>query len=290
MGVKIDKYVDLLGRYAIYGENGYFIEPFIIHTILVDELKLGMSYNGMKEFINEASITINEDEIEEFLDKKFEEENPELKKRMETPRTTSSIIKLGKASTERFIDGLSAGRYYFEPYSLKFFKIYISILKEKCKTLFSVLEDLEKCKSGELTEETKQRFLDLDFHISNGNIYITDAERLADAIIYNFKDLYDKVKQGNNLETYLSFKESRESLLKDGIMEGEIYPSKQIQIKDSHNSYQKQFIALSDAQKEQVKKEEIECMLRFIDDDFLEDDYESKKNQLVKSIKNVNNQ
>ena len=76
MGIKIDKYVDLLSRYAIYGENGYFIDPFIIHTILIDELKLNMSFSEMEKFVNKASITITEDEIKAFLDKKMDEEEP----------------------------------------------------------------------------------------------------------------------------------------------------------------------------------------------------------------------
>ena len=294
MGVKIDKYVDLLNRYAIYGENGYFIDPFIINTILVDELKLHMSFSEMEKFVNEAGITITEDEIKMFLDKKMDEEEPTLREEIEKAykpisnnpaKWTDEDIK---RESRRFGLSILRTRYQFEPYSLKYFKIYTSILKKIGKTLFSVLEDLGKCKSGELTKEAKQRFLDLDFHISNGDIYITDAERLADAIIYNFKDLYEKIKQGNNPETYLSFKESKHSFMKDGIMEGELYPSEEIQTRDSHHSYQPQFIALSDVQKEQIRKEELENISRFLEQEFLEDDYEEEKSQLVKKVTKSN--
>ena len=292
MGVKVAKYITLSSRCAEYGDDGYFIEPHIIGMMLFDELKLA----NVEEFVNGASITITEDEIKEFLDKKFEEENPELKKRMEVPRKTSGIINLGKASvdaiissTERYIDELGAARYYFEPYSLQYFKTYTSILKEKCQTLCSILNDINRCKTEELSEEAQQRFKDLDFHLnSEGNIHFKDAERLADAIIYNVKDLCEKIQAGNNPETYLTFKESKHKLMKDGIWESEIYPRKEIQIRDRHHSHMPQFIALSEAQQTQVQKEELENFSRWIKMDFEEDEENiSKKNlQLTKTKKN----
>lgn len=292
MGVKVTKYINISSRCTEYGNDGYFIEPHIIGMMLFDELKLPK----VEEFVNGANITITADEIKEFLDKKFEEENPELKRRMETPRKTSSIINLGKASVdaiissaERFKDELSAARYYFEPYSLQYFKTYTSILKEKCQTLCSVLNDINRCKTEELSEEAQQRFKDLDFHInSEGNIHFKDAERLADAIIYNVKDLREKVQTGNNPETYLTFKESKHKLMKDGIWESEIYPSREIQIRDRHHSYMSQFIALSEAQETQVQQEALENISRWMKMDFEEDDYEDEKGAVLQKVKNDN--
>lgn len=65
--------------------------------------------------------------------------------------------------------------------------------------------------------------------------------------------------KGNNPETYLTFKESRHRLMKDGVFESEIYPRKEIQIKDIYYAHCKQFIALSKQQEEQLidsKKEQ----------------------------------
>ncbi len=292
MGVIATKYISLPNRYAGYNDDGNFIQPHVIGMMLFDELKL----SKVEEFVNGASITITEDEIKEFLDKKFEEENPELKKRMETPRKSTGIINLGKASvdaiissTERFKDKLEAGRYYFEPYSLQYFKTYTSILKEKCQTLLSVLNDINKCKSETLSEDAEQRLLDLDFHInSNGNIYFKDAERLADAIIYNVKNLCEKVQVGNNPETYLTFKESKHALMRDGVFESEIYPSKKIQIRDRHHANMPEFIALSEAQQTQVQKEELENFSRWMAQDFAEDDYEDEKVVVLQKAKKNN--
>lgn len=220
MGIVIDKYVDLLGRYAIYGEKGYYIEPFIIKHMIVNELELSMTFNEIEKFINDCKISLTAEEVKEFLKKK---------------------------------------NHKFEPYTLEYFKIYTSILKVKCRTLFGILDDLEKIKDDEISEECWDRILDLDFHINkDGEIYIPDAVRLADAIIYNVKDLYNKINQGNNCETYLNFKESKFDLYEDGIFESEIYPRKELQIKDKYYSSKNEFSALSEKQEEELRKQEVD--------------------------------
>ena len=89
------------------------------------------------------------------------------------------------ASVEKMKDMVTASKYYFEPYSLKYFKTYVSILKKKCSALFDVLADLDKIKTEEITEEGRQRILDLDFHINEeGNVYVEDINRFAEALVY----------------------------------------------------------------------------------------------------------
>lgn len=294
MSVKVAKYINLQSRYYEYGEDGYFIKPYIIRMMLFDELKLA----NVEDFLKGAEITITEEEVKEFLDEKFEEENPELKRRMEAPRTISSIMNLCKipiqeikSSAERFKDEMSAGRYHFEQYSLQYFKTYTFILREKCQTLLSVLNDIENSKSEELSEEAKQRILDLDFHINEeGNIYFKDAERLADAIIYNIKDLRKKLQAGNNPETYLTFKESRHNLMKDDVWESDIYPSRKIQIKDRIYAYKPEFIALSEAQQTQIQKEELKNFSKWMRMDFEEDDYETERGPVLQKAKEENKQ
>lgn len=57
MSVSIDKYVDLLSRYALYGEDGYYVDPHIVHRIIVDELKLSMSFEEIETFIKTCEIS-----------------------------------------------------------------------------------------------------------------------------------------------------------------------------------------------------------------------------------------
>lgn len=41
--------------------------------IIIDKIKLGMSFNELKRFIDECEISVTEDEIKKFLDKKRNE-------------------------------------------------------------------------------------------------------------------------------------------------------------------------------------------------------------------------
>ncbi len=286
MGVIATKYITLSNRYAGYNDDGNFIQPHVIEMMIFDELKLPK----IKEFVNEADITIIGDEIEEFLNKKMVEEQHGLKAMFEMEMQITD----GEVDKEKCLEAmkslLGSSRYYFEPYSLKYFKIYTSRLKEKLQSLFSVLNDINRCKSEELSEESKQRLKDLDFHInSKGNIYFKDAERLADAIIYNVKDLCKKIQAGNNPETYLTFKESKHQLMKDDVWEFELYPSRKIQIKDRYHAHMPQFIALSEEQQTQVQKEELENFSKWMKMDFEEDDEKISDEipQLVKTMKNT---
>lgn len=297
MGVKVARHINISNRCAEYGDDGYFIEPHIIGMMLFDELKLPK----VEEFVNGASITITEDEIKEFLSKKMDEEQPGLKQKLGEEMKTSSIISFTSdekenrrkidASIRKMKDMTTAYRYYFEPYSLQYFKIYTSRLREKVQSLFSVLNDIDRCKSEELSEESKQRLKDLDFHInSKGNLYFKDAERLADVIIDNVKDLCEKVNAGNNPETYLTFKDSKHSLMKDDIWPSEIYPRKEIQIKDRYYAHRSGFIALSEAQQTQVQKEALENFSRWMKMDFEEDDCENEKGPTLQKVKEENKQ
>ena len=207
-------------------------------------------------------------------------------------KTTSSILKLPcsddelQKHIEKMKDMFTASKYYFEPYSLQYFKRYTTILKEKCRTLCSVLNDINRCKTEVLSEEAQQRFKDLDFHInSKRNIYFKDAERLADAIIYNVKDLREKVQTGNNPETYLTFKRSIHDLMRDDVWPCQIYPRKEIQIKDINYAHMSEFIKLSEAQQTQIQKEYLENMTRWIEMDFNEDNYENKKGAVLQKVK-----
>lgn len=279
MGVIVTKYTTLPNRYAGYNNDENFIQPHIIRMMIFDELKLPK----IEEFVNGASITITEAEIEEFLNEKMDEEQPGLKAmyEMEMKITDGEVDKEKRWEAMKSLNG--SPRYYFEPYSLQYFKIYTSRLRGKLQSLFSVLNDIEKCE--ELSEESKSRLKDLDFHInSKGNLYFKDAERLADAIIYNVNDLRRIVQAGNNPETYLVFKKP-DCRLGDN----EIYPSEKIQIKDRYYARMSEFIALSEDQQTQVQKEELENSSRWMKRDFEEDKEKifGKNPKLVKAMKNT---
>ncbi len=281
MGVKVDGYIDLLNRYALYGDNGYYVDPQMIHRMVVDELKLSMSFESIEVFVETCKITLTEEEIENFLDKVMDEEKPTLKEQLNQPYKPNSknILECTKEDIHKaasaFGTEILKSRYVFEPYSLQYFKKYTSILKEKCGTLLEILNDLIKIKDDTIQEEEWDRIIDLDFHINEfGDVYFSDIERLTNAIIYNVSDLYDKVAKGNSVQTYLTCKVSKDSIARAGIFESEIYPSKEVQIKDLYYSYRYEFIALSNSQKETLKKEQLGNFSRMLEQDLF-DDYAS---------------
>lgn len=264
MGVQIDKYVDIVARYVKLGEKGYYIQPIDIIIMLKNELHFSYySFDDLKKFVSTCSITLKEDEIKCFLREKMDEENPTLRADLQNSKVQSKSLYKTEDDIEiegkNFFIKLLQARYQFEPYLLIYFKTYVSILKDKCTALFDVLEDLRWIEKG-YSERAWRRFDDLDFHVKyDGSIHYADAVRLANAMIYNINDLHQKVMQGNDFQTYLTFKEAPHRLISSQIFEREIYPKKEIQIKDLNYADSPQFIALSEKQKAELWQMQVHC-------------------------------
>lgn len=270
MSVNVGKYVDLEVSYALDGINGYYLEPFLIKRIIIDETKIGMSFVELKKFIEECEITISEDQIIEYMNKKREEKYSQLELQNKTNSKISPISLLEDVNVEEkaqdFLNELVAYKYRFEPYTLEYFKKYVSILKIKCLNLLKLLEYLDKRKSMEISKDEWKVILGLDIHVNEeGNVYCEDINRLSEAMVYNIMDLYEKIKKGNDPSTYLDFKISKEKLYRDGVFESEIYPRKEIQINDILVNCSKQFIALTEKQKNEIRQKDNENFVRVMD-------------------------
>lgn len=106
-------------------------------------------------------------------------------------------------------------------------------------------------KKGEISKKFKELLLDLDINSNDKkDIYYVDAIRIEEAFVYNVRELLYKVEMGNRLETYYRFKLSKDKIINDNIFESNIYPKKELQIKDLHYSEDRQFISLSKRQEE----------------------------------------
>lgn len=111
------------------------------HVITVLEYILNEPFNKIKTIVNNAEVTVTEEQIKAYLDETFEKEAPEVKKRIEKRKTNTTIGSLDnfddvnlsslEKSAHDFDDDFTASRYYFEPYTLEYFKKYTSILREK---------------------------------------------------------------------------------------------------------------------------------------------------------------
>ena len=219
-----------LENYFDSTKNKYY-DASILVSIL--EKNLGKNLYEIKNDVNNAQISVTRDEIEEFLERTFQKENPGLKERIEKPkpRYNKPFDELTeqdiKDSSQRFIDKISAGRYHFEPYTLEYFNRYTTIVRNKALKLLNIIERIG----------TRQS--------------ITIQDLLVELDI----QLDEKITKANDLSTYLTFKMSKHSLYRDDWSEREVYPTKSIFVKDLHNGYSYGNIPISSRQEQELHEE-----------------------------------
>ena len=248
-----------------FGEDGTkYYEPKIIITILEDILDKDL--NTIKSDIEKLNVCVDKKEIEDFLDKTLEED-PELKRRIENPKPRKRSRNLLKwteqdieDSAQEFGDQLSAARYSFDSFTLEYFIKYSNIVRNKAKKILDIIEKIVNKDYSTIADLMIELDIQLD---ENGNITKEDIIRLIPPFIYNYKSLVEKTNMANNLETYLTFKLSKHSLLKDGWSEGELYPTSSIQVKSLYRDHLPGNIPLSTNQKQILREEESKSMKMF---------------------------
>lgn len=236
-------------------ENKYYDFKVIIN--IMEDL-FEKSIDEIKYDISNKEITVSKDEINHFLDTKLAEENPDLKKRIESPKIkrTADITKWTEKDIEEtaqeVTDQISIKRYQLDPYTLEYFKKYTSIVRNKAILLLNIIESI-----GNNNSQAIQNILkDLDILLDeNGNILKSDIIRLITPTIYNIKLLNKKISDANNLETYLTFKISIDQIYKNGLSEGEVYPSKSIHNNSLYLDNIQGNVSLSEGQRKVLKKE-----------------------------------
>lgn len=254
-------------KYFATSDTKYY-EPKIIITIIEDIL--GKDINGIKCDVDNLNISVNKQEIEVYLDKMFEEENPELKRKLENlslRKRSNNILELTlqsiKESSQELEDQLSARRYFFEPYTLEYFNRYINIVRIKAKKILSIIEKIVNRNYSDIVD----LMVDLDIQLDeNGNILRDDIVRLISPFIHNFNELNEKVKNANDLSTYLTFKQTKHSLYRSGCSEDELYPTTSIQVKNLYYDYLPGNILLSANQKEELREKERRSMKMLVKD------------------------
>lgn len=237
-------------------ENKYY-NPKILITILEDIL--GKGIDTIKDDVCNAKVFVTREQIEAYLDKTFESENPELKRRIENPKPRRSNVLLEwtrqdiEDSSQEFVDQLSANRYHFEPYSLEYFNRYTTIVKDKAILLLNIIEKIANKECSSIQDLITKIDIQLD---ENGNISNGDIVRLITPTVYNINTLNEKIYEANDLSTYLTFKLSKHSLYREGFSEGEIYPTTSIQIQNLHYGDRKGNVPLSTNQRNALHEEQ----------------------------------
>ena len=238
-------------------ENKYY-DPNVITRILEDIL--GKSIGKIKKEVTDSKIVVTSEQIKSFLEYTFTTEDPELKKRIESPRPKRSSNISGwsvqdiKDSSQELSDDIAAGRYCFEPYTLEYFERYITIVRDKAVYLLGIIEKI----SNKNTQDIQEILNNLDIVLDeNSNILKNDIMRLIEPTLYNINDLNNKVTEANDLSTYLNFKLSKHYLLRNGITEGEIYPTSSIQVNDLVYGYKNGNVPLSANQRDILIKKRV---------------------------------
>ena len=247
------------------GEDIKYYEPKIIITILEDIL--GKDLSTIKSDIEQLKINVDRKQIEDFLYKRFEEEEPEVKARLENPKSrkrSDNIVEWTQQdieeSSQRFGDELTAARYRFDSYTLDYFHKYSSVVRNKSKKILDIIEKIVNKDSTVV-----DLLIELDIQLDeNGNITKEDIIRLISPFIHNYNQLVEKVNNANNLETYLTFKLSKHSLYRDGWSEGELYPTSSNQVKDLYRDYLPGNISLSINQKEILRAQRRTSMKKLV--------------------------
>lgn len=263
--IKIDEFVNLLNNHSSCNNN-FYIDPLIMTKIIVDKLKFSMSYENIKEYVKNVEVRITETEIKKYLTKKLESDNPKLKERI---INKNYIGENGKEkSVQKFMDKLFILKYSFDPYTLEYLKKYIEILKQKSLMLFDLIDKIQNNRisswsynAEEINDwnELIEQLNKYDIKINqDGFVYYEDLIRLLTPLIQNVLDLKQKVDEANNLETYLTFKISKNDLYKDGFTEEDYFPKLELQCDDAIYENERGYIPLSDEQMEKKLKYSID--------------------------------
>lgn len=246
-----------------------YYEPRVLVTILEDIL--GKDIETIKTELSKLKIVVTTEQIKEYLDNKFEEEEPEVKERLENPKPSKPLsdkIEFNKISIEdieessqRFGDQLTAARYGFDSYTLNYFNKYSNIVRNKSKKILDIIEKIVNKDYSTIADLIIELDIQLD---ENGNISKEDIIRLIPPFVHNYNSLVEKVNTANNLETYLTFKLSKHSVYRNGCSEGELYPVSSIQTKSLYYDYLPGNISLSNNQKKVLREEQSKANKKFV--------------------------
>ena len=245
---------------SYFNEKVKFYNSEIIITILEDCLNKDIA--TIKKELVELKINITNEQIVEFLDKKFEEENPEIRTRVKNPKPLKplsdkvDLVKITdediEESTQHFADQLTAARYNYDSYTLDYFKKYTNIVRNKSTKILDIILKISNKETSDIVDLLVELDIQLD---ENGNISKEDIVRLVSPFVHNYNGLVEKINNANNLETYLTFKLSKHSLYRQGCSEGELYPISSIQTRTFHYDYLPGNVPLSEKQKKYLSEQ-----------------------------------
>lgn len=256
---KIDDFVDLLNK---YGHNDY-ISPVVMEDIIAD--KLNLSTIEIMEFVKSAKIVVTAEQIKAHLDKAFESEKPDLKKKIESKKDRKNILELSEEemknlSYDEFKEEIFALKYEFFPETLDYLEKYIKILRIK---ILQLLELIKRAKMNKLEQYENDNVKNIRVTLlhygikmnEDSDIHYQGFINLLSPLIYNVQKFKAVLEMANNLDTYFFFYISPGCLSERGFAGEEFFPTIELQIPDYKNDYMRGNIPLSDEQRNQLQQE-----------------------------------
>ncbi len=92
ISININKYINLEIRCALYGEYGDYIDRYIIYSICADNL--GMSFSGIRDYVNSVDLKLTEEEIIVFLKEKEMEVNQDISKEDNSKKIKQRFLQI----------------------------------------------------------------------------------------------------------------------------------------------------------------------------------------------------
>ena len=207
---------------------GTLVDPFVLKVLICDEFNKDndsvYTYEQLKEYVNNAKVTITRDEIKKFLDEEFDKKCPDLRYRVMKDNYANPILK--------FEDKLKAEKYIFSEDTFEYFNTYVDILRDKCLKLLGVVDLLIAIKNKKINNQDLSILSDLDIEVIDGNIMYKDLIRLIEPTVDNISDLNKYVDTANNVASYLHIRINRNLICLSGGNFEDLFPPRDLQIND----------------------------------------------------------
>jgi len=102
------------------------VDPFVMKVLICDEFNKesdsAFTYVQLKEYVNNAKVTITRDEIKKYLDKEFEKNCPDLRKRVMEANYSNPVFEL--------FDRIDSEKYMFSEDTFEYFNTYVGDMLE----------------------------------------------------------------------------------------------------------------------------------------------------------------
>ncbi len=241
--INYDEYFD--------GNEDKYYNPEVMMSLF--EKLNGKDFDSTVKMLNKNKVKVTGNQIETYLNKKFEEDDPELKARInDKKRKTKNVY-----DADNFIDNLKAKKYAYNPKHLEYYKSYSEMCAFKAKTILLIIGSIYNNE----TYKIKDMLLDLDIQLDERKYILkSDIIRLVNPAVYNINEFEKTIEDANNLNTYLEKKFTEEALI-DGLIRCE---EKEIQKKNLYNDLYEGNIPLTEKQKEEIKETHSKIMTKFL--------------------------